>query len=259
MGRLFAQESPDTALFRELGVHKMTVYVKLPLLKHKSVNDSCRTEEYKWNDKRQLIYDYQNNQCYGWRGLTENHHEFDPSGKLLKTKQLKDGENLTIRYTHNQHGDLERIVQYNESGSDSFVTHNLYMYDKKSRIAEQRSLNIYHLDTNVVLMKFLYDDAGNVKEITTYGNDGKPVQKQTYDITPKSRKLLEFSTQTYAPKNSFTKGWNYYDFDARLFKTQYSNNTWTEYYYKENGLLDQSHFYNMEGNLSTVKIYVYEF
>jgi hypothetical protein len=85
------------------------------------------------------------------------------------------------------------------------------------------------------------------------------IQKQNFEITPVSKKILEFSTETKLPQETFTRGWNYYNFDAQLSRTQYSNNTWTEFVYKDNGLLDQTLSYNMQGKLNSWKRYYYEF
>jgi hypothetical protein len=72
-------------------------------------------------------------------------------------------------------------------------------------------------------------------------------------------KLLEFKTETKLPSAKYTQGWNYYNFYAQLSQTKYSNNTWIEYIYRDDGLLEQSLSYNMQGKLNAWKTYFYEY
>ena len=99
----------------------------------------------------------------------------------------------------------------------------------------------------------------NVKLILTYTFDGQLIEKKTFEITPISRKVLEFTTETKLPREKYSKGTNMYNFNAQLSRTQYSNNTWIDYIYSDDGLLAESLSYNMLGKLNAWKRYYYEF
>ena len=258
LGTLYAQNGVDTALIKELGVKNMKVYVKIPILNNKTVKDSCLVEEYSWDTSGRLIFDMENLKCYGWDGKTENRHVFNKEGFLALTHQIKNGDNILVKYSYNERKDLIKILQRNEANNDSFVTLNQYFYED-NKVVEQKTMNIYGYDTTIFIMKYAFDTADNVSEINTYDGEGNLMERQTFQITPISKKLLEFSTEVKLPKKHYTKAWNYYDFDARLFKTQYSNNSWTDFFYYENGLLQSAVYYNVDGTLSSIKIHTYEF
>jgi len=254
-----AQEGIDTAMVREMNIKKVSVFVKLPILPNKTINDSCLLEIHEWDTAHHLIYQYNNMRCYGWGELIESYHTYDQQGRLEHTKQEAQGRITFIHYTYNPKGDIIKIVQSSPLEPDTFFTYNEHVYTKKGKVAQSTSKSIYTVDTTINIIKYTYDDADNLKEINTYTGDSKLIQKESFDITPVSKKLLEFSTEVKLPKPSFTKGWNYYNFDALLIKTQFSNNTWTDYEYSENGLLYLSKFYNMEGKLNSQKSYFYQF
>jgi hypothetical protein len=254
-----AQEGIDTALFKGYGVKKMTVFVKLPLLPNKSMNDSCKTEVYEFDTLERITYENNILSCYGWSGTTAKYHTYDSLNRLIFTKELTENAITFSKFSYNSKGDMIRLVQTRPDLTDSFVLKNEYSYNKKGKVIQQISLNIYDNDTDKYITKYEYDAADNVKIIWTYTATMQLVKKETYDITPISKKLLEFSTETKLPKEKFTRAWNYYNLDAQMYRTQYSNNTWNEYVYKENGLLDQVLNYNMEGKLSSHKTYFYEF
>ena len=254
-----AQEGIDTAMIRQMNIKKATVYVKLPILPNKTMDDSCLLEIFEWDTLHRLIYSYNNTRCYGWGELVESYHFYDTQGNLSYTKQVAQDRIMFVHYTYNSQKDIVKIVQFSPQEPDTFFTYNTYLYTKKGKVGQMISTSIYTTDTNKTITKYSYDDADNLKEINTFTGDNKLIQKETFDITPISRKLLEFSTEVKLPKPSFTKGWNYYNFDALLIKTQFSNNTWNDFEYSENELLKLSMFYNMEGKLNSQKSYFYQF
>jgi len=259
MNMVSGQDGIDTALFKELKVKKMWVYVKLPILPTKSLNDSCKVEVYEFDSLQRIRYQLNNVSCYGWSGSTENFNKYDAKSRLMHSKQIMEGAETNVYYFYNDKNDAIRILQNRPDQPDSFVTINRYVYNKMGKPKTVNVFNIIGLDTAKYILNYDYDSANNIKTIWTYSGDMQLIQKETFDITPISKKLLEFSTEVVLPKRTFTRGWNYYNFDAQLFRTQYSNNTWTEFVYSENGLLDQSLSYNMEGKLNAWKTYYYEF
>lgn len=254
-----AQDGIDTALFKQYKVKKMWVWVKLPILPHRTMDDSCKAEIYEIDTLARITYQNNAMSCYGWGSSSENFNTYDSLDRLIFSKQLSSGEETHIRYFYNSKNDIVKMVQTSPQRPDSFITANTYKYNKKGKADEMRVIEVSGPDTSKFIIKYDYDKADNIKTIWTYTGDMQLIQKQNFDITPISRKILEFSTETKLPKESYTKGWNYYNFDAQLSRTQYSNNTWTEFVYKDNGLLDQALSYNMQGKLNSWKRYYYEF
>ena len=254
-----AQDGIDTALFKQYKVKKMWVYVKLPILPSRTLNDSCLVEIYNLDTLSRIIYQKNAKSCYGWGGSSENFNTYDSLNRIIHSRQLNEDNETLIRYYYNSKNDVIKIVQTSPQKSDSFITLNVYTYAKNGFASQMRIFEIVGVDTAKFIVKYDYDKANNYKTIWTYTNDMKLIEKRSFDITPISKKVLEFSTETKLPKVSFTKGWNYYNFDAQLSRIQYSNNTWTEFVYMENGLLDQTLSYNMQGKLNSWKHFYYSF
>lgn len=257
--QLKAQEGIDTLMIREMKIKRITVFVKLPILPNKTMDDSCKLDVYEYDTSARLIYQYNNTKCYGWGDLVESYHFYNALGKLDHTTQKTQNRLVNINYEYNSKGDIIKIIQSSPQEPDTLFTNNEYVYDKKGKVSQMTTTSIYSIDTGKTIYKYTYDEADNLKELNTYTADNKLIQKETFEITPISKKLLEFSTEVKLPKPSFTKGWNYYNFDAQLIKTQFNNNTWSELFYSENGFLELNLFYNMEGKLNSHKSYFYEF
>ncbi len=254
-----AQDGIDTSLFKHYKVKKMWVYVKLPIFPHRTMNDSCMSEVYELDTLARVIY--QNNilSCYGWSGGSENFNTYDSLDRIIKSKSISKEEEIFSKYYYNDKNDIVKLVQTSPQKPDSFVVINQYRYNKKKKVEELKVFEIVGLDTTKYIMNYDYDKADNIKTITSLTWDKRLIKRQNYEVTPISKKILEFSTETKLPKVTFTRGWNYYNIDAQLSRTQYSNNTWTEFVYKDNGLLDQTLSYNMQGKLNSWKRYYYEF
>ena len=254
-----AQDGIDTALFKQYKVKKMWVWVKLPILPSRTLDDSCKAEIYEIDTFTRITYQNKAMNCYGWGGSSESYNTYDTLDRIILSKTILEEEVIYSKYFYNAKNDILKIVQTSLQKPDSFVINNFYIYNSKGKVSEMKNLEIIGSDTTKYITKYNYDKADNIKTIWTYTGDLQLIQKQNFEITPISKKILEFSTETKLPKESFTRGWNYYNFDAQLSRTQYSNNTWTEFVYKDNGLLDQTLSYNMQGKLNSWKRYYYEF
>lgn len=254
-----AQDGIDTALFKHYKVKKMWVYVKLPIFANRTYNDSCLVESYNFDSSSRIISQKNNRTCYGWDGSFQSFNTYDSLGKLKLTKNIANDEITFTHYLYNLNNDIIKIVQLNPQTQDSFITLNNLTYNKDKLIKEMKVFEAYKGDTNKFVVQYKYDEAKNVKTCWNYTWDMKLIKKETYDITPISKKLLEYTAEIKLPKESYSKTWNFYNFNSQLYRTQYSNNTWTEFVYKENGLLDQTLSYNMEGKLNSWKRYFYEF
>lgn len=254
-----AQDGIDTALFKQYKVKKMWVWVKLPILPSRTLDDSCKAEIYEIDTFTRITYQNKAMNCYGWGGSSERYNTYDTLDRIILSKTILEEEVIYSKYFYNAKNDILKIVQTSLQKPDSFVIKNFYIYNSKGKVSEMKNLEIIGSDTTKYITKYDYDKADNIKTIWTYTGDLQLIQKQNFEITPISKKILEFSTETKLPKESFTRGWNYYNFDAQLSRTQYSNNTWTEFIYKDNGLLDQTLSYNMQGKLNSWKRYYYEF
>ena len=254
-----AQDGIDTALFKQYKVKKMWVWVKLPILPSRTMDDSCKAEIYEIDTFTRITYQNKAMNCYGWGGSSESYNTYDTLDRIILSKTILEEEVIYSKYFYNAKNDILKIVQTSLQKPDSFVIKNFYIYNSKGKVSEMKNLEIIGSDTTKYITKYNYDKADNIKTIWTYTGDLQLIKKQNFEITPISKKILEFSTETKLPKESFTRGWNYYNFDAQLSRTQYSNNTWTEFVYKDNGLLDQTLSYNMQGKLNSWKRYYYEF
>ena len=254
-----AQDGIDTALFKQYKVKKMWVWVKLPILPSRTLDDSCKAEIYEIDTFTRITYQNKAMNCYGWGGSSESYNTYDTLDRIILSKTILEEEVIYSKYFYNAKNDILKIVQTSLQKPDSFVINNFYIYNSKGKVSEMKNLEIIGSDTSKYITKYDYDKEDNIKTIWTYTGDLQLIQKQNFEITPISKKILEFSTETKLPKESFTRGWNYYNFDAQLSRTQYSNNTWTEFVYKDNGLLDQTLSYNMQGKLNSWKRYYYEF
>jgi len=256
---LQAQDGIDTALFKHYKVKKMWVFVKLPILPNRTLDDSCMAEVYKMDTVSNIVYQNNLMSCYGWSNSNESFNTYDSLNRMKTSKTITENTETYIKYFYNSKHAIIKIVQSRPTSGDSMILLNKYNYNKKGLVKEMVVYEIYEKDTSKHIIQYEYDKADNVKVCSTFDKDRQLMKKETFDITPISKKLLEFSTETLFPKASFTKGWNYYNFDAQLSRTQYSNNTWTEFIYKDNGLLDQTLSYNMEGKLNAWKRFYYEF
>jgi len=254
-----AQEGIDTALFKHYKVKKMWVYVKLPIFVNRTLNDSCLAEIYHLDTLSRITYQKNAMGCYGWGNSTEDFNTYDSLNRIIYSKNITEEVETNVKYFYNSKNDVVKIIQKRPDRTDSMVLLNFYTYNKKGLAKELKVFEIVETDTTKYITHYEYDNADNIKVISSYTGDMKLIKKQTFDITPISKKVLEFTTEIKLPKASYSKGWNFYNFDAQLSRTQYSNNTWTEFVYKENGLLDQTLSYNMEGKLNSWKRYFYEF
>ncbi len=255
----FGQDGIDTAIFKFYKVKKMWVWVKLPILPNKSLNDSCKAEIYEFDTLQRITYQNNRMSCYGWSNSSENFNTYDSKNRIVMSKRVTDEMTTFIKYFYNEKNDPIRIVQTSPQQPDSFETLNFYTYNKKGKASEMTTLEVSGPDTTKFLVKYEYDDALNVKLILTYTFDGQLIEKKTFEITPISRKVLEFTTETKLPREKYSKGTNMYNFNAQLSRTQYSNNTWIDYIYSDDGLLAESLSYNMLGKLNAWKRYYYEF
>ncbi|MCC6721197.1 MAG: hypothetical protein IT243_03280 [Bacteroidia bacterium] len=255
----FGQDGIDTALFNKLGIKKMWVYVKLPILPRKTMNDSCKSEIYEYDSLYRLTYENNKLSCYGWEGSHENFNTYNSKNQLIFTRQNSYGKTNFTKYYYNTNGDQEKIIYKNQDNNDSGISLNIFKYNKQKKVEEVKNINIFGLDTAIFFIKYSYDSFENLKSVLTYNNEMKLIKKETFEFTPISKKLLEFSTEKKVPSESFSKGWNYYNTEAQLIKTHYSNNTWTEFVYDENGLLNKALSYNMQGKLNSLKLYFYEY
>lgn len=254
-----AQEGIDTGLFKHYKVKKMWVYVKLPIFVNRTLNDSCLAEIYNLDTLSRIVYQKNAMACYGWGNSTEDFNTYDSLDRIILSKNITEGVETNIKYYYNSKNEVVKIIQKRPDRADSMVILNFYTYNQKGLATKLKVFEIVDSDTTKYLTQYEYDKADNIKVISSFTGDMKLIKKQTFDITPISKKVLEFTTEIKLPRESYSKGWNFYNFDAQLSRTQYSNNTWTEFVYKENGLLDQTLSYNMEGKLNSWKRYFYEF
>ena len=254
-----SQDGIDTALFKKLGVKKMWVFVKLPILPHKTMNDSCKSEFYVFDSLYRMTYENNNKNCYGWGGSYENFNTYNNKNQIIFTRQVSYGKVSLIKYYYNSNGDADRIIHQSIENPDSVISLNQYTYNSKNKVKEIKNTNISGLDTAIFFIKYSYDSFENITAIYTYTKEMALIKKESYEITPISKKLLEFSIENKLPSESFSKGWNYYNTDAQLIKTQYNNNTWTEFVYDDSGLLSKALSYNMHGKLNSLKLYFYEY
>lgn len=254
-----AQEGIDTAMVRIHGISKIWVYVKIPALPNRTERDSCKAEEYNYDTLCRLTYRNNAMNCYGWGTASESFFTYGKGNKPIQTKDIHDDIVSLSKYTYNAHGDVVKVVQTSPTSTDSMTTINKYTYNKQGLVARMVTTVMLAPDTVNYIYKYEYDTANNIKVIWTYTGDSQLIKKETYDITPISKKLLEFSVETKLPREQFTRGWNYYNEYALLYKTQYSNNTWTDFEYFENGLVARALSYNMQGKLNLIKTYYYKF
>ncbi|NUM32372.1 MAG: hypothetical protein HUU47_08625 [Bacteroidetes bacterium] len=252
------QDGIDSALFKKFGVKKMWVYVKIPILPNKTMNDSCMCETYEFDTLNRMIYENNNLKCYGWGGSYENFNTFNNKNQVTRTKQNSYNRTIFMDFVYNTNGDIERILHTNSDNADTVFTINQYSYNSKNKIKTIKNTNISGIDTSIFFMKYNYDSFDNVSQIFTYTKEMTLIKKETFETTPISKKLLEFTVEKKIPSESYSKGWNYYNTEAQLIKTQYNNNTWTEYVYDNNGFLSKALSYNINGKLNTIKLYFYE-
>lgn len=255
----FSQDGLDTALFKKLGVKKMWVHVKIPILPNKTMNDSCLSETYIFDSLNRMIYENNNLKCYGWGGSYENFNTYNSKNQLISTKQISYDRVTFMDFSYNVHGDIDKIVHTSPENTDSVFTINQYAYNSKNKIKSIKNINVSGIDTGIFFIKYAYDSFENISVIYTYNNEMTLIKKESFETTPISKKLLEFTVEKKIPSESFSKGWNFYNTEAQLIKTQYNNNTWTEFVYDENGLLSKALSYNWQGKLNTLKLYFYEY
>lgn len=254
-----SQDGIDTATFRKLGINKMWVFVKLPILPRKTMNDSCKSEIYEFDSLYRLVYENNNLNCYGWGGSYENFNSYNQKNQIEITRQVSYGKTSLTKYIYNNNGDPTRILYLNNDINDSAISLNEYTYNKNNKVINIKNTNISGIDTAIFFIKYKYDTFENLNVIYTYDNQMTLIKKETFEYTPISKKLLEFTVEKKLPSESFSKGWNFYNTEAQLIKTQYSNNTWTEFVYDENGLLNKALSYNMKGKLNSLKLYFYDY
>jgi extradiol dioxygenase family protein len=110
---------------------------------------------------------------------------FDERGALAGRSvqhQLDDGERWHIRSTHfnpdggsksgsltvlNKRGDVEESIKYNHEGKT--VLHWTYAFDKRGNLVEMTSLDDEGKPRQKVAFSYIYDEQGNWIERTSYG------------------------------------------------------------------------------------------
>ena len=122
-----AQDGIDTALFKQYKVKKMWVWVKLPILPSRTMDDSCKAEIYEIDTFTRITYQNKAMNCYGWGGSSESYNTYDTLDRIILSKTILEEEVIYSKYFYNAKNDILKIVQTSLQKPDSFVIKNTIM------------------------------------------------------------------------------------------------------------------------------------
>ena len=248
----------DTTLLRTLKVAE----VQKKLFVHAFVNnkDSCLYTHRKFNEKGQLVYEKTDMECMGWNSFEEMFLNYNRD-KVNKININRDGLPFnTSYYTYTKEAkDASSIKTLFHQTNDSMLVYNTYFLSKKDKLDSTVTTTI-NQDGSSDLRKTIarYDKKGNLVQLFVLSESETPTEMVTYEVDDEGV-VNSVAFTTYGEKPDFTQVFYSYDQDGRVASSYNTINQKTEYYYADNGLINNILNYNPKGELEAEYIFEYTY
>lgn len=248
----------DTALLRSLNVAE----VQKKLFVHAFVNnkDSCLYTHRKFNKKGQLVYEKTDMECMGWNSYEEMFLNYDGT-KVNKIDIHRDGlpfNTSFYAYTKDAKGASTIKTLFHQT-NDSMLVTNTYFLSKKDKLDSTFTKTI-NQDGGEELKKTIarYDKKGNLVQLFVVNEYEIPTEMVAYEVDEEGV-VNSVAFTTYGQKPDFTQVFYRYDQNGRVASSYNTINQKSEYFYLDNGLINNILNYNPKGELEAEYIFDYTY
>lgn len=253
----FAQDN-DSSLIRKNGVKE----VRKKLLIHAfQNNDSCLMNHLKYNKDGALVYEKTDMVCFGWPNSEEMFLTYK-NGNVDVIEVKRDGQ-LFSRAKYKWSSDLEgkpieiktQFVQTNDS---SLVQNEYFVNDSgwlDSTFIVSQNQDGSRVETATVAR---YNSKGELVQLFNIGEDGVVIEMASYEMNDDGV-VLSSAYTTYGEKPNFTQIFYEYNQNSQMVKSYNTVNQKQEFFYLENGLIQNMYSYNPEGVLEMEYIFEYTY
>ena len=250
-----AQEN-DTSLLRELGVTQLQKY----LFVHAFIDnhDTCLYYHQELDTQMRTVYEKVNMRCYGYNDFDEYRYSYDSSGLRKLVHDKEDGPFNITMYEFNEHGQPSSINSFFFRTNDSSLTKTVYYQGKHSQ-PDSSITTIISQEGDTVITKTIarFNELGLPVQIMLLDDKRELLQDISYEYDDSL--LTSSATTVYGEQAGFMQTYYEYDQHKRLVFSYNTVNQKQEYYYLDNGLLNNILNYNPKGVLESEFIYKYEY
>jgi hypothetical protein len=254
---VLAQEN-DLAVLEKNNV----AVVKKMQFVHAFVNnkDTCLYDLKKYDKRTRLIYGKVNMRCLGMTTFEETLLSYDKIGLKHIISRRDNLDFSKSSYIYDSTGkDPEKIMVFFFQTNDSMSINTTYYKNDTGRLDSSETLvtmqdGSQHYTQNMAR----YNEQGGLVQLFTVDAKGVPLEMASYELD-KDKTLLSAAFTTYGEKPYFVQTYYQYNQKGQIANTMNTVNQKQEYFYSENGLLNNILSYNPKGVLEIEYIFRYEF
>jgi 5-hydroxyisourate hydrolase-like protein (transthyretin family) len=253
-----AQENDTSAL----GKNNVAVVKKMQFV-HAFINnkDTCLYDLKKYDKDTRLIYGKVDMNCVGMQTLEETILKYDKSGldHIISRQDDLDFSKSTYIYDTAKGKDPEKIKVFFFQTNDSMSINTTYYKNDTGRLDSSETLVTMQDGSQRYTQNVArYNEQGGLVQLATADAKGELIEMASYELDEEKR-LLSAAFATYGENPYF--GQTYYQYNQRgqIANTVNTVNQKQEYFYYDNGLLNNILSYNPKGVLEIEYIFLYEF
>jgi hypothetical protein len=254
---VFGQDN-DSSLLRKH--HVSEVKKKLYVHAFASKKDSCVMNFRKFSESGKILYEKTDMMCMGWPSYEEVFFEYKDS-KISKVEIHRDGKQFNkATYEYDEIGTSPTVVKtFFYQTNDSSLLRNQFFYNDSNKLDSTIANTIKQdgtVEQSITIAR--YNDQGEVVQLFTLNEEGRPTEMVTYEIGDNGL-ALSVAFTTYGEKPIFTQVFYTYNQDGRVSSSYNTVNQKQEYFYLDNGLINNILNYNPKGELEAEYIFEYTY
>ncbi|MBT8327216.1 MAG: hypothetical protein KJP21_05800 [Bacteroidia bacterium] len=248
----------DSSLIRKNGV----IEVQKKLLVHAfQNNDSCLMNHRKYNAAGALLYEKTDMSCFGWPNTEEMFLTYKGDNpNIIEVK--RDGKPFSIaNYVWSQDliGKPIQVSTHFLQTNDSSLVRNEY-FKNDSGWLDSTYIVTKNQDGSVSETATVarYNLKGELVQLFNIGEDGIVLEMASYEMNDDGA-VLSSAYTTYGEKPNFTQVFFEHNQKGQMVKSYNTANQKQEFFYLENGLIQNIYSYNPNGDLEMEYIFEYTY
>ena len=253
-----AQENDTSAL----GRNNVAVVKKMQFV-HAFINnkDTCLYNLKKYDKDTRLIYGKVDMNCVGMQTLKETILKYDKTGlnHIISRQDDLDFSKSTYIYDTATGKDPEKIKVFFFQTNDSMSINTTYYKNDTGRLDSSETLVTMQDGSQRYTQNVArYNEQGGLVQLATADAKGELIEMASYELDEEKR-LLSAAFATYGENPYFVQTYYQYNQRGQIANTVNTVNQKQEYFYYDNGLLNNILSYNPKGVLEIEYIFLYEF
>ncbi len=249
-------QANDSSLIRK----NQVLEIKKNLYVHAFIenNDTCLFNHQKFNEEGMMVYEKSNMICMGWPSTEEVFIEYGERG-ISQLEVKRDGKPFSrATYKYDTIGKAPIWVKtFFYQTNDSTVLTNVYSYGDDDLVDSTHSTLIQQDGTTKITKSIaVYNERNEPVQLYTIAEDRTPIEMASYEMADNGL-ILSTAYTTYGDKPRFTQIFYAYNQNERVAHSYNTTNQKQEYFYLDNGLLNNEMHYNPKGELEAEYIFEY--